>query len=363
MIKTTAQSISRKFWPALMLAFVFVTSGLANNDVDKIVADEMARQKIPGVAVAVIHNGKVVKEKGYGMANVELNIPVTNDSVFKIGSISKPMIALAVMKLVDEGKIGLDDPVSKYIQDAPALWKDITIKHLLSHTSGIIREAPGFNPFMVQKDYDVIKTAFASPLVFQPSEKYQYCNVGYFSLAEIIARVSGKPWPEYVNEVVFAPNKMSATRATSNIDLVPNRVNGYELAQDKLVNSESYRALRPSGAFLSSIKDMVAFANALEKAPPVKPATLKMMQTAVKLKDGTSAPYGLGFQVGMIRGKANTGHGGSLSGFRTNLSIFPEDKLTVIVLANLDSANPAVIANLVADVFIDFPVAMPKPAN
>lgn len=359
----TAQTNLRKLWPAMLLAFVFVTTAFAVQDVDKIVADEMARQKIPGVAVAVIHNGKVVKEKGYGVANVELKIPVTTESVFKIGSISKPMIALAVMKLVEEGKIGLDDPVSKFISDAPATWKEITIRHLLSHTSGIIREAPGFDPFKVQKDYEVIKTAFGEPLVFQPSEKYQYCNVGYFSLAEIIARVSGKPWPEYVNEVVFAPNKMSSTRATSNVDLVANRANGYAFIQDKLVNAESYRALRPSGAFLSSLKDMVAFGLALDNVPPVKRETLTLMQTAVKLKDGTSAPYGLGFQVGKMRGKSRTGHGGSLSGFRTDMAIFPDDKLTIIVLANLDSANPSAISAAIAEAYIDFPAPTAKPAN
>lgn len=348
---------------AILLAFVFVTTVFANKDIDKIVADEMARQKIPGVAIAVVHNGKVVKEQGYGLANVELKIPVTSESVFKIGSISKPMIALAVMKLVEEGKIGLDDPVSKYIADAPATWADITIRHLLSHTSGIIREAPGFDPFKVQNDYDVIKTAFASPLVFQPSEKYQYCNVGYFSLAEIIARVSGKPWPVYINEVLFAPNKMTATRVTSNVDLVANRANGYALAQDKLVNAESYRALRPSGAFLSNIKDMIAFAHMLDNASTVKRETLTLMQTAVKLKDGTSAPYGLGFQVGKVRGKFRVGHGGSLSGFRTDMAMFPDDKLTVIVLANLDSANPSAITSLIADVYVDFPESAAKAAN
>lgn len=124
---------------AFLFGFVLVSATVANDFVDKAVAAEMQQQKIPGVAVAVILNGKVVKEKGYGLANVELNVPVTGETAFKIGSISKPLIAIGVMRLVEEGKIGLDDPVSKYFKDAPATWKDITIRHLLSHTSGIVR--------------------------------------------------------------------------------------------------------------------------------------------------------------------------------------------------------------------------------
>lgn len=346
---------------AVLAALIFVSVSFANDAVDKAVAAEMLRQKIPGVAVAVIQNGKVVKEKGYGIANVEFNIPVTAETAFKIGSISKPLIAIGVMRLVEEGKIGLDDPVSKYFTDAPATWKDVTIRHLLSHTSGIVREAPGFDPFKVQANYDVITTAFSLPLVFAPGEKYQYCNVGYFSLAEIITRVSGKPWPQYMEETIFRPIKMAATRVTSNTDIVPNRAGGYALMNGKLLNSESYRALRPSGAFYSNLKDMISWSLALESGTPIKQETLRTMWTPFKLNDGKSAPYGFGWVVGNIRGKKRIGHGGSLSGFRSDLAIYQDDKLTVITLTNLDSANPGAISTEVADIYIDFPE--PKPTS
>jgi D-alanyl-D-alanine carboxypeptidase len=347
-------SLSR-IYASFGLALFFCTLALGvsaqSDEVDKVVAAEMQRQKIPGVAVAVIRNGKVIKEKGYGLANVELNVPVTSETAFKIGSVSKPIIAIGVMKLVEEGKIGLDDPVGKYFPEAPDTC----------HTSGIIREAPGFDPLKIQPDYDVIKTAFPVPLVFAPGEKYQYCNVGYFSLAEIITRVSGKPWPEYLRELIFKPLNMPATRTTSDFDIIPYRSGAYSLAGNKMSNAESYRALRPSGAFYSNLKDMIKFGQSLETGGPVKKATLGSMMTAYKLNDGQEAPYGLGFQMSMFRGKKRTGHGGSLSGFRSDMAIFPDDKLTIIVLANLDSAVPATIANLVADVYIDFPEA-PRPA-
>lgn len=341
---------------AVFLAFGAVAFA-QGDEIDKIVTAEMQRQKVPGVAVAVIRNGKVVKEKGYGIANVELNVPVTTETAFKIGSISKPMIAIGVMKLVEVNKIRLDDPVSKYLSDAPDTWKGIQIRHLLSHTSGIIREAPGFDPFKIQPDHDVIKTAYPAPLVFSVGEKYQYCNVGYFALAEIIARVSGKPWSEYLSDVLFKPLNMSSTRTTSDIELIPNRAGAYSFAGDKLTNAQSFLALRPSGAFFSNLKDMVRFGIALGSDGPVKQTTIDTMMTAFKLNDGTSAPYGLGFQVGTFRGKIRKGHGGSLSGFRSDLSIFPEEKLTIIVLANLETANPGAIAAQIADVYIDFPEA------
>lgn len=355
-----------RIYASFGLALLFYTLALGvsaqSDEVDKVVVAEMQRQKIPGVAVAVIRNGKVIKEKGYGLANVELNVPVTSETAFKIGSISKPIIAIGVMKLVEEGKIGLDDPVGKYFPEAPDTWKGIKIRNLLSHTSGIIREAPGFDPLKLQPNYDVIKTAFPVPLVFVPGEKYQYCNVGYFSLAEIITRVSGKAWPDYLSELIFKPLGMSATRTTSNFDIIANRAGGYVIQGTRMSNAESYRALRPSGAFYSSLNDMIKFDLALENGGPLKKETLVSMMTAFKLNDGQFAPYGFGLQIGAFRGKKRIGHGGALPGFRSDLAMFPEDKLSVIVFANLDSAIPGIIANLVADVYIDFPEAA-RPAQ
>ena len=125
---------------------------------------------------------------------LELNVPARADTVYKIGSVSKQFISAGILLLAQEGKLSLDDPISKYLDGTPETWKPITIRHLLTHTSGIVREAPGFDPLKVQSDADVIKTAYSLPLRFTPGEKWEYCNVGYFSLAEIIRKVSGKPW-------------------------------------------------------------------------------------------------------------------------------------------------------------------------
>src|SRR5215475_2825658 len=201
----------KQFSLFVILLLLLQTSAARADKVDDYIKAEMQKQRIPGLSLAVVKEGKIIKAEGYGLANVEHNIPARPDTIFKIGSVSKQFIATGIMLLVQEGKISLGDKVGKYLDGTPESWNGITIRHLLTHTSGIVREGPGFDPFKDQKDFDVIKTAYPLPLRFAPGEKYEYCNVGYFSLAEIIARISGKSWGDFINERVFAPLGMTAT--------------------------------------------------------------------------------------------------------------------------------------------------------
>lgn len=333
---------------------LFIQSAAAQvaDKVDEFVQSEMKKQQIPGISLAVIKDGKPIKIKSYGVSNVETNTPVTNETAFKIASISKPIIAMGIMILVEEGKISLDDKVGKYIEGTPATWNDITIRHLLSHTSGIIREAPGFDPAKIQTDAEVIKTAFSAPLVFTPGEKYQYCNVGYFSLAEIIRIVSGKSWSDFLSERIFKPFGMNSTRTTTFEEIIPNRANGYSLTNQKLMNSEVYLALRPSGAFLSTINDLVKLDAALNGTAFLKPETRKSMWTPFKFNDGKDSNYGLGWTVDRINGRKRIGHGGSLNGFKAYFSRFVDDGLTVIVLTNLAQVDPSVLSTAIAAQYI-----------
>ena len=189
--------------------------------IDDYVKSQMQRQHIPAVSIAVIKDGSLIKAEGYGLADMEHGIPARPDTVFKIGSVSKQFIAAGIMLLVQDGKIAVDDKVSKHLEGTPSTWQEITLRHLLTHTSGLVREAPGFDPYKVQPDIDVIKTAYPLPLQFKPGDKYEYSNLGYFVLAEIIHRVSGKPWGDFLTERVFAPLGMTATRVTSVADIVP----------------------------------------------------------------------------------------------------------------------------------------------
>jgi D-alanyl-D-alanine carboxypeptidase len=337
---------------ALILLLTVTVAVRADKKVDDYVKAEMEKQHIPGVSIAVVKEGKIIKVEGYGMANVELNVPARPDTVYKIGSVSKQFIASGIMMLIQEGKISLDDNISKFLEGTPDTWKDITIRHLLTHTSGIVREAPGFDPLKIQNDADVIKTAYPLPLRFAPGEKWEYCNVGYFSLAEIIRKVTGKSWGDYLGEHMFMPAGMSATRTTTIADLVQNRANGYVWRNGKLQNAEIYFALRPSGAFLSSVLDLAKWDAALYTDKFLKSSVREQMWTPVKLNNGTNHPYGFGWELSPIAGHKRVHHGGSLPGFRAAMARFVDDKLTVVVLTNSDNANPAAIALNIAALYI-----------
>ena len=322
------------------------------DQVDDYVKAQMERQRIPGISIVVIKDQKIIKSMGYGLANVELNVAATPDTVFKIGSVSKQFIATGILLLVQDGKISLDDNISKFLDGTPEAWKPITIRHLLTHTSGIIREAPGFDPLKIQNDADVIKTAYSLPLRFTPGEKYEYCNVGYFTLAEIISRVSGKPWGDFLHERVFAPLGMNSTRTTNMTDLVPNRANGYIWRNGKYQNAAIYFAVRPSGALLSTVLDLAKWDAALDAGKILKQPTLEQAWTPVKLNSGNTHPYGFGWELAPVAGHKQINHGGSLPGFRAQLTRLVDHKVTVAVLTNGDNANAAAIAVGVANFYV-----------
>ena len=212
----------------LALALFVSATGLARADkTDDFVRAAMQRQNIPGLSL-VGHQGRQDHQgRGLWRGECRAQDPATPETVYKIASVSKQFIATGIMLLVQEGQLGLDDPISKYLEGTPATWKAITVRHLLTHTSGLVREAPGFDPFKIQSDADVIKTAYPLPLRFAPGEKWEYCNVGYFALAEIIRKVSGRPWSDYLSEKVFKPSGMNDDLPTNTTDRLPNRALGY----------------------------------------------------------------------------------------------------------------------------------------
>lgn len=343
----------RKHIPAVVLLLLVVATVPAQvTEVNDYIKAEMTRQRIPGLSLAVVKNGTVVLAEGYGLANVELNVPAKADTVFKIGSVSKQFIATGIMLLVQQGKVGVDDKISKYLEGTPETWNAITVRHLLTHTSGLLREAPGFDPFKIQSDADVIKTAYSQPVRFQPGEKWEYCNVGYFILAEIIRKATGKSWEDYLKDQVFSPLGMTATRATTVADLVPNRASAYALRNEKLQNTDNWPALRPSGAFLSTVLDLAKWESALSTDKVLRKSEREQMWTPVTLNSGRKYPYGFGWDLGDLRGVSTVNHGGTLTGFRAQFTRFPDQGLTVILLTNLANANVDAITRGVASLFI-----------
>ena len=328
-----------------LLFFLVAAVAVRADDIDDYVKGQMQKLHIPAVSVAVIKDGSLIKAEGYGLADMEHGIPARPDTVFKIGSVSKQFLATGIMLLVQDGRVALDDKVSKYLAEAPSTWQAITLRHLLTHTSGLVREGPGFDPYKLQPDIDVIKTAYPLPIQFKPGEKWQYSNLGYFVLAEVIHKVSGKPWGDFLAERVFAPLGMTATRVTSVADMVTNRADGYAWKTDKFQNTENWPAVRPSGAFLSTALDLAKWEAALLADHVLKGSTKTEMWTPAILNDGRKYPYGFGWQLDDFPAgsPAPTGvpmirHGGSMPGFRAGYFRWPNHGLAVIVLANLENA-------------------------
>jgi CubicO group peptidase (beta-lactamase class C family) len=208
----------------------------------------------------------------------------------------------------------------------------------LTHTSGIIREAPGFDPFKIQSDAEVIKTTHRIPLRFQPGEKWEYGNVAYYALAEIIHKVSGQPWSEYLAEKVFKPSGMNATYPTNTKANLPNRAQGY-VDNNKLLEADDWPALRPSGAFLSTVLDLAKWDAVLHTERVLNESSRKQMWSAAKLNDGTSHPYGLGWELGEVGDRRLVHHSGGMPGFRAEFARFVDDRITIIVLMNLDDVD------------------------
>lgn len=316
----------------------------------------MTAQNIPGLSLVVIKDGQILKAEGYGLANIKRKIPAKPETVYKIVSVSKQFIATGIMLLVQEGQLGLDDPISKHLEGTPDTWKGITIRHLLTHTSGLVREAPGFDPNKTQSDAEVIKSAYPLPLRFAPGEKWEYCNVGYFALAEVIRQVSGQPWTEYLSEKVFKPSGMNTTYPTDTKVDLPNRAQGY-VDNDELRDAPEWLALRPSGAFLSTVMDMAKWDAMLYTDKILTDSTRRQMWTPVKLNDGSTHPYGFGWQLASHGGRKLVHHGGGMPGARAAFARFVDDRLTIIVLMNLDDVDKDSIVYGVAALYLPAPTS------
>jgi CubicO group peptidase (beta-lactamase class C family) len=304
-----------------------------------------------------VYRGKVIYVKGYGKANLENDLPVTPDSVFMVGSVSKPMLAVGIARLHEQGKLKLDDPIANYIPDTPKTWSDVTLQHLLNHTSGIVRESPAFDGNKIIADIDLIKATFALPLDFPTGTKSQYCNICYFTLAEVITRVSGKPWAEFMAEQIFVPAGMSATRTASPTAIIARRAASYTSKNGVYVNEREYAALRPSGAFLSTINDLAKWEASLFNNQTISATMLANMAIAATLKDGSviqfreaGTGYGLGWATSTVEGQSRVSHGGALAGFRSMYARYPSRNVAIILLTNAATARVDNIESQIAKI-------------
>ena len=318
---------------------------------DDFIRAEMKSQNIPGLSIAVVRDGQVIKAAGYGVSNLKTKAPVTPETVFKIASVSKQFVATGIMLLAQDGKLAVGDPVSKYIQGVPPSWNPITIRQLMSHTGGLVREPPGFDPLKTTSEAELIKTAYATPLRSTPGTKWEYSNLGYNILVEIITRVSGRPWSEFIAERVFRPVGMTATRTTTT-DPVPNKATGYR-DNEKLLEAPDWVAVRPGGAFFSTVLDLARWDAALYGNSILTEATRTQMWTPVALNDGSKAAYGFGWHVVDRPGsRRQVWHSGGLPGFAAQYHRYYDDRLSVIILMNSDDVDDESILSGVAELYL-----------
>jgi CubicO group peptidase (beta-lactamase class C family) len=314
-----------------------------------------------------MREGRPVYMRGYGLANLELNVPATPATVYEIGSITKQFTATAVMMLVEEGKIGLDDPISKYLDGLPDSWSGVTVRHLLTHTSGIksYTNLPSFLPNL-RKDYkpeEIPQLSYEIPLEFEPGDRFAYNNTGYFLLGMILEKVSGKPYGELLRDRIFSPLGMASTRVNNPRDVIPNRASGYDWTGTGYKNAEYLSMTQPGGAgvLVSSVQDMAKWDAALYSDRLLKKSSLQQMWMPFTLNSGSKSNYGFGWGISNTPGHRGVSHGGGIPGFTTDIRRLLDDRLTVVVFTNSGSANPGAISQSIAEVYV--PALKPPPAK
>jgi CubicO group peptidase (beta-lactamase class C family) len=343
--------------------------------VDAYVAAEMRTEKMPGLALAVVRDGQIIKARGYGLANIELDVSVKAETIFQTGSVGKQFTATAVMMLVEDGKIRLDDPIGKYLPGAPVTWKNITVRNLLTHTSGIhdyeteSLKKKGAAFINLRNDYteeELFKKFSGLPLDFPPGSKWNYSTSGYVILGILIHKVTGQFYGDVLQERIFRPLGMSYTRIISEADIIRNRAAGYRLVNGEIKNQEWVSPMlntTADGALYTNIVDIARWDAALYTEKLLKKGSLDQMWTAVCLNDGKTADYGFGWDVTSANGHRLIEHGGAWQGFTAQISRYVDDKFTVIVLTNLDSehSQPDKVAHDVAAIYN--PALTPVPTK
>ncbi len=308
-------------------------------------------------------DGQVIYRKAFGMANLELDVPMTPDMVFRIGSVTKQFTAVAILQLLEQGKLSLDDEITRFIPDYPTQGHKITIHHLLNHTSGI-KSYTSMSEFsmVLRKDQapsQIIDIFKDQPMDFAPGEQFLYNNSGYILLGYIIEKISGQTYQEYVEEYLFKPAGMIHSLYANDKGVLKNRAYGYQPSPSGYANSEFLSMSLPyaAGSLMSTVDDLFKWNQALQSGKLLKKETLELAFTPGKLNDGTQMTYGYGWEMGNLQGSPIISHGGGIHGFLSFASWLPEENIVVVLLQNFTGSAPEDLAYRMAA------LAMGKPFN
>jgi CubicO group peptidase (beta-lactamase class C family) len=327
----------------LMIAARLATAAAAD-PVDDYVRAQMKARRIPGLSLAVIKNSQVVKALGYGVANLELNVAATADTVYEIGSISKQIAADAVMLLVEEGKVRLDDPVSKYLDATPPAWGPITIRQVLTHTAGLADFDTGKIGFDYRREYsagEFIELLARQPLQFTPGEQWNYTNA-FPLIGMVVERASGQTYTDFVQRRIFMPLNLRSARFKRDGDIVPQRADGYLLKDGVFRRGEPARpqVIAANGGVMMSVVDFAAWDAAMTSGRLLRPESVAAIATPVRLADGRTMSHGLGWFIDTFNGHEFGAHWGTtVAGFSAVIRRYVTDGVTVIALANVDEGG------------------------
>jgi CubicO group peptidase (beta-lactamase class C family) len=300
--------------------------------------------------ILVVKDGHTLIAQGYGSADLEWNVPNSSTTKFRLGSITKQFTAASILLLQERGKLNIDDPISKYMPDAPAAWSKITIYNVLTHTSGI-PSFTGFPDYRASEWKDTTPTELVArfrdkPLDFEPGTKFTYSNSGYVLLGYLLEKVSGQTYAEFLQQNIFTPLGMKDTGIDSNAAILPQRAQGYRRSRQGIEHDGYISMTIPfsAGALYSTTGDLLRWEQALFSGKVLKPESLARMTTPFK------SDYGFGLIIRTVDGHKLITHGGGIEGFNTSLTYYPDDKLTVIVLGNLTGGAPDQVASYIGKV-------------
>lgn len=337
--------------------------------VDRIVLSEMQRQRSPAISIAVVRNGVVLKEKGYGLANLEQQSAASAATVYQTASVGKQFTAALVMLLVRDGKLSLDEPVSSYFPEAPPSWARITVRHLLNHTAGVDQSDAAID---LRKDYteaELLESAYKLPLKSLPGEKHLYSTLGHQILGFLCSKVGRKHWGEQMRERIFLPLGMTA-RVISEQEIIPKRAAGYQRVMGQFSNQlwvAPSQNTTADGSLYMSARDMVRWSLALQSEKLLTTAEKEAMWQPAKLSNGALEAYGLGWRLFKDAGHRAVCHDGNWQGFTANICHLPEDRLTISVLMNRANAQVQVVADRIAAHYVPAlrkpPVPVPQQAS
>jgi CubicO group peptidase (beta-lactamase class C family) len=332
---------------ALLLSLA-AAQGARADSLDDAVMAEIKRQNIPGLAIGIEKDGKITRLSAYGSANLEWQVPVTPDTLFQTGSTGKQFTSLAILMLQQEGKLSIEDPISKYFRDAPASWADIKLRHLLSHSSGLDDDYSKVDLQRNMNQEQFKQFVFAAPKSRPAGEKWAYSNVGYVLLGMVMEHVTGAPYHAYLVSHIFAPLGMSRTRDISEADIIPGRASGYEHEDGKLNAplknqtwvSSSFNHTADGSTYISA-RDFTAYLAAMDTpSSALSPLWEKTMAPVIKSDRYGGAFYGMGWWTATVNGTPIAYHGGSWQGFRAMIVHYPKQKTGIAILVNADIPEP-----------------------